>query len=233
MAVLGLCSACIIVAALFASLSRGGVMAFTVASVVFLALSALRRWRLKRALAVMVALVLMWGIGLHYGGQRLRQRFDQVDWSRGARPHLWRGALRMCADFPVFGVGLGCFEHAFPRYKPVALGDQFYRAAHCDVLQAFVEMGALGAVAIVAMLGCITVPALRQIRNSRSRSGSWLLVGELSGLSAMLAHSLVDFNLRIPANALLFVVILALTHNTVRGLRLAQHYADTRTAAKV
>ena len=94
-------------------------------------------------------------------------------------------------------------------------------------------LGALGAVVIVPMLGCIAVPALWQIRNSRSGSGGWLLVGELSGLSAMLAHSLVDFNLRIPANALLFVVILALTHNTARGLRLAQHYADTRAAAKV
>lgn len=35
-------------------------------------------------------------------------------------------------------------------------------------------------------------------------------IGALSGITAILAHSIVDFNLNIPANAVLFTVLVAI-----------------------
>lgn len=211
-----------IVAALFLSLSRGGVLAFLIATTVFVTLSVWQRRGRKARSVVLLALALVWTIGLHAGGRDLFARFDRVldnPGAPGTRPVLWRQTMKICRDFPVLGVGLGCFENVFPLYKPQGMGDQEFIKAHNDYLHVFAEMGILGVSSLCAFLLSILGPAWRTVAATNMVRRTWMLVGLLASCAAVLVHSVVDFSLQIPANALLFSVILGLTYNATRHLR--------------
>ena len=122
---------------------------------------------------------------------------------------LWRDVLALIREHPWTGVGLGCFEHAFTRVQSVQLT---YVAdhAHNDYLEAAAELGIPAAAILFATffwLAARSLQASLRVRSSLARS---LALGSLGGVTALLVHSLADFNLRIPANALVFAVILGL-----------------------
>lgn len=126
------------------------------------------------------------------------------------RSAVYAATLALWRDFPLLGAGLGNFQEVFPRYQPPTAGQNFYDYAHNDYLQLLVETGAIG----FLLLGwCITGVLRRAARSWSTVTGEprlWL-AGVLTGIVAILLHSLVDFSLHIPANALLFVTLLALS----------------------
>ena len=220
----GLCliAAVVMVAALFASASRGGVMAFLAGAGVFVATVLAKRSGLKALVVSTLVVSAFVLVGLAIGGAELLLRFDHTVMSpdqAGSRPSLWLHTIRIWLDFPVFGVGLGCFRYMFPLYKAAYIGDLDFLRSHCDYLQALSDVGVLGLLLVLAFLASILVPALRAIADADLTRQTWALVGAVAGCAAMLAHSLVDFNLQIPANAFLFVVILGLIWNLTRCVR--------------
>jgi cell division protein FtsW (lipid II flippase) len=56
----------------------------------------------------------------------------------------------------------------------------------------------------------ILARAIRHYRKSRDSFDSAVCLGCIGSIAAILVHSLADFNLYIPANALVFTVTLAL-----------------------
>jgi len=216
-AALGLVLAFAMVTALFASLSRGGVTAFLAATSVFIAVAVGKRWGLRLLLIVVLVLALVWSAGICSRGDALLARFDKA---AQTRPRLWERAFRIWRDFPLLGVGLACFEYAFPKYRTPYFADLELRKAHCDYLQALAEVGVVGTALIAAFLASVLLPAVRTImRSCMERPEFWILVGTVASSAAILTHSVVDFNLQIPANALLFAAILGIAHNTARHLR--------------
>src|SRR6185436_18357198 len=82
--------------------------------------------------------------------------------------------------------------------------------AESDVLELLGESGLCGAFAVawlgVAVLGSF---ALRlTLGHDPLRKG--MAIGAIAGAIALVLHSFLDFNLRVPSNALLFVVLLGL-----------------------
>lgn len=138
---------------------------------------------------------------------RFLQIPQEVD---GGRPVIYAATLALWRDFPLFGVGLGNFQEVFPRYQPPAVGQAFTDYTHNDYLQLLAETGLIG---FLLLVGCIA-DVLRRAAHSWSEvTGEqrlWL-AGILTGIVAVLLHSLVDFNLYISANALLFATLLALS----------------------
>jgi O-antigen ligase len=114
----------------------------------------------------------------------------------------------MARDYPVFGAGAGSWYTAFPRYRGEDI-DGYYVHAENDYAQFLVETGALG-VAIVGLLPLMAlacaVLALARRRDPLARGFAFAV---LMGVVAIGIHSTVDFNLQIPANALVFSVLLA------------------------
>ena len=85
----------------------------------------------------------------------------------------------------------------------VLLNDLDY--AHNDYLQYLGELGIVGFVIAAGLFGTLLV---RVIKASGTRSQArWVGVGCAGALSAMLAHSAFDFNLYVPANAIVFAWI--------------------------
>jgi O-antigen ligase len=121
--------------------------------------------------------------------------------SNDARSGIWRDSLHMIAAYRWTGCGLETFEYGFYRFQTVLPMDTV-EFAHNDYLEIAAELGLIGAVLAAALGLWITwrlVSVVLWMRDSRN----WeLAVGVLGALFAIALHSLVDFNLYIPANAL-------------------------------
>ena len=78
--------------------------------------------------------------------------------------------------------------------------------AHNDYLEALAETGIIGGLCCLWFLGVVLTNALKGMAALGRSFGSVLNLSGLIACSGILVHSLVDFNLHIPANALLFFV---------------------------
>ena len=78
--------------------------------------------------------------------------------------------------------------------------------AHNDYLETLAETGVIGGLCCLWFLGTLLLNALKGLADKESSFGSVLNLSGLVACSGILVHSLVDFNVHIPANALLFFV---------------------------
>jgi len=120
----------------------------------------------------------------------------------------WRGVNKMINDHPLIGTGPGTFATVYTQYQPPGLASRrFY--AHNDYLHFISEVGLALSVVIFWMIIALYRKSFEKLKNpSRLVRGSTL--GAVAGVTAILVHSFGDFNLNIPANALLFIVLAAI-----------------------
>lgn len=140
----------------------------------------------------------------------------------GARLPLWLDTLDLYRDHWLLGIGGGAYLDVFPIYKTDALPLKIYDHAHNDYLEFLSEYGLLGGL----MLGAFFLSAFRRVyaRSGRRMKAGTLSVGlgVLVAISAFLAHAFVDFNMHIPANMVIFMVMLGLGNSAYLG-RLGRH----------
>jgi O-antigen ligase len=118
--------------------------------------------------------------------------------------------LRLVAESPYIGHGGGTFYTAFPRFKPNDDFILFWDHAHNDYVEVACDMGLLG-LALWVGIGAATLwRCVRMMGDQQPRLNRGAGVAGAMGLVAIGTHSLVDFNLQIPANALTLVTLLAL-----------------------
>lgn len=113
----------------------------------------------------------------------------------------WQAALNF---FPL-GSGMGTYAGVFPQFQPDTLA-HYVDYAHNDYLQWLVEGGLpLVALAVLAAVsfGDAVRRVFRRLRHNPADPLAALQASAGLGLLAVLLHSLVDFNFRIPANAIL------------------------------
>jgi O-antigen ligase len=125
------------------------------------------------------------------------------------RAAIWKQASGIIRDHPTVGTGLGTFVVAFRRYQTTSL-DLLIDHAHNDYLEMTTDTGILGAALLfIPIIGLLfkMILAYVKARNPYRRS---VLLACIGGSAALLIHSVTDFNLQIPANALLFAVILGI-----------------------
>ncbi|MGJ5813069.1 O-antigen ligase family protein [Paludibaculum fermentans] len=210
-ALLGI-AACLLVGVVF-SLSRMGFMAslmgLLLAGVLVLGTSSEPGYGRKRSLR-WVAPVIIVSVGtalaaVYLPTDELIKRFatfaetDEI--SKDTRREIWRDTRTLIAAYPVTGSGLGTYETAFLRYKQVA-PMQTVDFAHNDYLQAMAELGAVGVALGSALLLMVGIGLVRVVVLQPGSTHWELAVGLSGALSTLLLHSLVDFNMYIPANAL-------------------------------
>jgi O-antigen ligase len=200
--VLGICG-------ILLSQSRGGLLALLAGLVVLLPLGRARAW-----LAVAAAILLLVGLGvglaswLGHEEQRLQTAFfasGGSDPSLSMRSDIWGRTFRVLADHPWTGTGLGTFRWAYGGYDRE--GEWLAtEQAHNDYLQLASETGLPG---IALMLWCVAAFGIRVLRPAlRGGDGPppWTTTALAAAVFAMLGHSVIEFNLQIPAVAALFAV---------------------------
>ena len=123
------------------------------------------------------------------------------------RGPIWSQALEVVRTFPLTGAGIGAFPEVFPAFRTTGRGVSFAHA-HNDFLELAAETGALGGA--VFLLGLAMV--VRSIGRRAPARPDFGHLGHaaLVGLTAIGFHSLTDFNLAIPANALALAALLGI-----------------------
>lgn len=161
----------------------------------------------RRAVAVLVfAVVLAAAVLLVIAlSPAVRDRFlesrPDSDTSFQLRVYMWTVALRLFTANPWCGVGLGMYEWEFVPFRKA--GYQFWTPyAHNDYLQWLAEHGVLGLVFLVLLVIGLARLLRRARRAVRDPWDEAVAVGVRIILIGVAVHSLVDFNLHIPANLL-------------------------------
>lgn len=202
--------------ALGLSLSRGGLISALAALSVLAAAIGARRltrghlWLAASAVAGALSFT-VWLVA-----QPLFDRLGTITdaASVAARTGMWSDTLRMAADFPFFGTGFGTLAEVYPRYQTAYAGQQVTHA-HNDYVQLLAEGGLAGTLAVLALIVRYAAAAVKRLTRRHDREAVIVALGGLCGMLAFLLHSFTEFNAHIPANALWFTVIAALTLKTL------------------
>jgi O-antigen ligase len=206
-------SLCVLVIALTTTHSRMGNTAFfaslLVAGLIGIALSrrATRNTVVLLASLVVIDLLI---VGSWFGMERVVERLEQTTTQEvRQREEPAAHTLALIGNYPVFGAGPGSFYVLFAGYRPETVTD-YYDYAHNDYAQFASESGLLG----LGILGLFVILSLAAALRAQWQRRDPLMRGMsfacIMGVTAILIHSSVDFNLQIPANAVYFVVLLAL-----------------------
>ena len=211
-------AAFVLVLAVPVSLSRGGVVSLTagLASFVLLRLWARRGSSLttSRLVVALAGLVLGTALVVAVLPSESRDRILSLagittEQSGAYRLAIWRDTLRLAASSPAVGSGFGAYEDALPRFKTAA-GHLHVQHAENDYLEFLAEGGLLGTLlGGVVALGALFL-ALKGLRTQSHRLMHAIQTAALAGLATLYVHSGFDFNLRIPSNALMAVLLAAL-----------------------
>jgi len=162
-------------------------------------------------LGVMVVLALMFvgGRGREESTARLGSTVSQGSMDLGERMAIWLKTPSILREFPLFGVGLGAWPEVFFRFQPLPRSDLLYNAAHNDYLELVVDIGLVG----MALLGWLIVRVAARLRSALRTVTEQMLpaLGAIAaGLIVMAAIEFFDFDLQIPANLVLFVILAGL-----------------------
>ncbi len=202
--------------------SRGGWLAASGELVGFAWWRSRPGWRRRLAVGGVVLLIAAAAAVLILASGSIRERFLESrpgsDTSFRMRVHMWRSAWTMFRGNPWFGIGPGMYEWAFVNHR--VRGYQFWTPyAHNDYLQALAEHGIVGVLLFLLAAAGTGVVLLRAKRSARDESEKGAAVAVRVVLVGLAIHSLVDFNLHIPANTITFGICLGLACARGRSLR--------------
>ncbi len=203
----------VMTAGLLLSISRGGWVAFAV-SAAFLFAMATRQKKVPVAawliplVAVLVGVSVVLARSAHVQ-ERFAHSFSKEDASYLKRMHVWLDTMSLVRDHPLFGTGPGSFELAYREYRrPSVL--LAIRYTHNDYLHILADYGAVGLAILLSGVAAFGGRMWRAARKLKRRNDKALAYGVLAAVIALLVHSLIDFNMHIPSNAMTMAVIVGL-----------------------
>ena len=219
----------VLVAGIAVTVSRGTYASTCLAMVLFFGVLLLHH---KYRLPSLVLLVVLLGAGAYFLPRSfpVRARLtgtlataERVE--TDTRFMLWRAALQVWQQDIWWGVGPGHYDYRFRQFRPAEI-QMRPGWAHNDYLNALAEWGMVGTALVASawiLLGMGIAKTWSSVRGSprdlgptRHSNKFALVIGGSIGLAAILAHSLVDFNMHIPANAILAITLMALVSSCLR-----------------
>jgi len=130
------------------------------------------------------------------------------------RLSYWRTGVYMALDNFWTGVGWGNFGACYPNYRRAGAGA--VTVAHNDYLQALCETGILGFAFFCSFWLYLAWWGLKRVLREEDGTRRWELLGLYTGLLAVLAHAVIDFDFYDPSVA--FFAFLAAGLLVSRGL---------------
>jgi O-antigen ligase len=141
-------------------------------------------------------------------GSNISTRIGLQGLSDAGRLSAYRSTLKIIADNPWFGTGLGTFAYAFPPYRGNDISMQgVWGIAHSTPLELASEMGV--PLAIVVALAWITALAVLLFGLRTQRQMAVPLTALAVSLIALL-HSSIDFSLQIAGYSIVVFALLGL-----------------------
>lgn len=165
----------------------------------------------RRTMALLLAsflLIDLFLIGTWVGIEHVVKRIENTELHQEGRLAVYKDTAVLIKDHWLTGAGTGSFSNLFPRYRSF-YSDVNFRRAENDYLEILSEAGFIGFV----LLGLPVLLSLFMAIRVQLQSKDQLLRGfsfaSVMGITAMLLHAMSDFNLHIPANSAIFMILLA------------------------
>ncbi|MFM7817576.1 MAG: O-antigen ligase family protein [Verrucomicrobiota bacterium] len=211
------------------TMSRGGWLAVGVGLASLLGWLGWRRWELRIPVAITAAVLVLGGWNFLERSEKARARIENlnrdgnIDSGQG-RGVLWGPAWAMWKDHVWMGVGPGQFDVRFPQYRGPR-NQTFPGWVHNDYLNLLVDYGVVGAGLAAATLlafGWGVVRSLKYVERgsgdlgTRSSNRTAFYLGSTVGLGSLAVHVVVDFDLHIPAIAVVVSLVAALLASHLR-----------------
>jgi O-antigen ligase len=133
------------------------------------------------------------------------------DESLELRVNAAKYAMQIVQDFPWLGTGGGTFFLAFQHYRPFE-NYGYYDHAHNDYVEIASESGLIGLALLAVILFHSVRKSVRIMINGQDQLSRGMVFASLMGITSLFIHGFVDFNLQIPANAMMFVVLLSIPY---------------------
>lgn len=212
--------------ATFVLQSRGAVLGFVLTGGVLLFL------RNKKASLIFLGIIsLLILLPLPHGSllTRLSKRHDPFAYQR---VDIWKSSLRMIADHPLIGVGLGMYKYHAPTYNfpvegQIARYGKRLDLAHNDLLQITAESGLIG---LLICSGGIVLLGYYSLCQLRTAPRDWSSVAAAVGILGILLQGLVSNLVLSPAIALSVVILVSILLDGEGNLR--QRAVTIQTSAK-
>lgn len=150
-------------------------------------------------------------------------KFDEAGLIDHGRLATYRSTLRMIADDPWFGSGLGTFPWGYPAYRGDEISMRWiWNRAHNTPLEIAAELG----LPLASLIGAGWIIALAVlVRGIIVRQRDRIISVAAFSVSALeLLHCAVDFSLQIPGCAIVVFLLL--------GAGIAQSFSRNQTAAE-
>ncbi|HDY69045.1 MAG TPA: O-antigen ligase domain-containing protein [Candidatus Scalindua sp.] len=202
--------------ALILSGSRAGICSFIIV-IILMSTMISKRISIKKITLILlpVCLMVVW-IGLNPVIKRFSETPKAMK-AEGERIIVWKDTYNLIKDFPTLGTGLGTYEYAFPKYKTIRR-QVLYNHTHNDYLELMSDTGITGFFIVIAGAAYYLFMVIRLWFQRRNRFVRGIAIGCLGGITYIILHSLTDFNLQIPANALHLSIITGIMHKTITQL---------------
>lgn len=152
------------------------------------------------------------------GGEQIVSRFETIQDEVAVeaqesnvgvrRKEIWGATWQMIKQHPLTGVGIGGYWTAIPQYHN-ASGRMTPQQAHNDYLELLASGGVIGVLLGVWFI-FLFVRFARVALRSADPFRRAACFGALAGLFGISIHSLVDFGLHIPINALICLMLVAI-----------------------
>lgn len=201
----------VVVLSIFLSLGRGGILSISFALLLFQFLYTYkkvhRRYLPLVLLGCCLLFLLSW-VGWGRITSEFSQSLDSAATFKDGRWHLWSDVIQIIKDYPLFGSGFGTFVFAYPLYKTIP-GNLVFDHAHNDYLEVLTDGGLVGALLSAWFMFAVLSHSWRMISVRRDRYAVLVGIGALSGIAAILLHSLTDFNLHNGAVGIYFFFLCA------------------------
>jgi O-antigen ligase len=173
-----------------------------------LALAAIRGRRILLLAAAGGATVAALGLALlaRLGVERVVDNLSMGGATATFRRQIWTSALAMLRDHPLLGIGLDNFLYRYQLHHilPEAWREPNISHPHNWVLQFWLDLGLLGLVAAVGLLGRFFWIAIRRLRGRADDEQRALIAAALASMVGLLVHGAVDNSYFLPDLAVLF-----------------------------
>jgi O-antigen ligase len=172
-----------------ATLSRGGLLA--IATVVFIAIITLRALWVRVVLLVGAVAGAAGVVRLPFLGLRVQQSLDPVSGSLFTRERVWVATIHMLRDHPVFGAGINAYQSVMAPYRASDPNQVPEPYPHNIVLTSWTELGVLGVLAFLWILGGLMIQPWRAFGRATGIDRA-LLWGTGAAFAMIAVHGLVD-----------------------------------------
>jgi O-antigen ligase len=192
--------------------SRGGNIGFFVSlGVTGLLFFLLARKKTRSTVIFLASLIILdlVIIGSWVGVSKVMNRLEQTALQTEVRDDVYLAALPMIESYLLTGVGAGNYFNVFPAYKFPQLSG-YWNHAHNAYLEIMTEQGLVGFSLLAGVVLYSFFIAIQILRKRRSSFACGMSFASLMGITALLIHSVVDFNLYILANNSMFMILLAI-----------------------